>query len=194
MSRYDRSEVEGAFRHYFTVGPIVENWDAMAQLFTDDGVYRDHFYGMFTGPSEISRYLEGTMGAAPYVYNPLVWYTIDDDRVVYKVVNRADNPEPGAPALGFDSLQVLTYAGRGRWSAQEDWWVMYEMKKFAAEFREASSKFPMPDSPLSRRDWGDWVDWARPAEGHVAHPSWMDRDGFTPISGRADIDFGTRNS
>ncbi|NMD61385.1 UNVERIFIED_ORG: SnoaL-like protein [Nocardia globerula] len=195
LNTFDREEVEQAFRRYITVGLLHEDWVGFAELFTEDGEYRDHFYGTFTGPVEIGRYLEGTMGAAPAVYNPLVWYTIDGNRVVYKILNRVDNPEPGAPPIDFESLQIITYAGGGKWSAQEDWWVMYEMKQFGAAVAEASRKFPQPETAeLSRKDWGPWVDWARPEDGHIACPSWMTRDNFVPIRSRADIDFRVRNT
>jgi hypothetical protein len=81
----DRDEVEREFRRYFMTGPVLEDWQAWANLFTDDAKYFDHYYGTFTGPPEITAFLEGTMGAAPQVYSPLLWYVIDGDRVAYKV-------------------------------------------------------------------------------------------------------------
>lgn len=50
------------------------------------------------------------MGAAPQVYSPLVWYVVDGARVAYKVVNRADNPEPGGAPIDFPSYQFIEYA------------------------------------------------------------------------------------
>ena len=85
-----------AFRHYFLTGPVGEDWVAWSQLFTDDAPYFDHFYGTFRGPHEIQMFLESTMSFAPHVYSPLVWYNIDGDQIVYKVVNRADNPNRAA--------------------------------------------------------------------------------------------------
>lgn len=43
------------------------------------------------------------MSFAAHVYSPLVWYNIDGNQVVYKVTNRADNPEPGGPPIEFPS-------------------------------------------------------------------------------------------
>jgi hypothetical protein len=60
----DIGEAEREFRRYFMTGPFLEDWHAWANLFTDDATYFDHFYGTFTGPDEITRFLEGTMGAA----------------------------------------------------------------------------------------------------------------------------------
>jgi ketosteroid isomerase-like protein len=75
----DVAEVEREFRHYCMTGPVLEDWQAWANLFTDDATYFDHFYGTFTGPAEITRFLEGTMGASPQVYSPLVWYVVDGE-------------------------------------------------------------------------------------------------------------------
>jgi hypothetical protein len=107
----DTAEVEREFRRYFMTGPVLEDWQAWAGLFTDDATYFDHFYGTFTGPAEITRFLEGTMGAAPQVYSPLVWYVVDGTRVAYKVLNRADNPQPGGQPIDFPSYQFIEYAG-----------------------------------------------------------------------------------
>ena len=124
----DVEEVEREFRRYFMTGPVLEDWQAWAGLFTDDATYFDHFYGTFTGPAEITKFLEGTMGAAPQVYSPLVWYVVDGTRVAYKVLNRADNPQPGGQPIDFPSYQFIEYAGDGKWRSEEDVWLLPEMK------------------------------------------------------------------
>jgi hypothetical protein len=195
MAEFGRDEVEAAFRHNYLTGPVHEDWVAWSQLFTDDGVYADHFYGRFRGPAEIQRYVEATMGAAPHVYAALVWYNIDGSHVVYEVMNRADNPEPGGPTIEFPSLQVLRYAGDNKWSSQEDWWILYEMKKFNAAYQEARRLHdPDHSGKMSRLDFGDWVDWARPEPGHAVSPSWLGRDDVDVITSIRDLTFGERVS
>jgi hypothetical protein len=192
--RPDPTEVEREFRHYFMTGPVLEDWHAWANLFTDDATYFDHFYGTFTGPEEITRFLEGTMGAAPQVYSPLVWYVADGARVAYKVLNRADNPEPGASPIDFPSYQFISYAGSGKWRSEEDVWIPAEMKQFARRYDDAAREHPQTsEQKLRRLDWGPWVDWARPDPGHQAAPSWLGKDGFRPFAGIDDIDFGVRS-
>jgi len=174
---FSRDEVEGAFRHYFRTGQLEEDWVAWSQLFTDDAVYYDHYYGKFRGPKEIEQFLEYTMGFASHVYNPLVWYNIDGSRVVYKIVNRADNPQPGGPPIEFPSLQIIEYAGDGKWSSEEDWWIMAEMKRFSKQYEAACAQYdPEHRQKLSRADWGNWVDWAKPPAGHQPKPSWVGKD------------------
>jgi len=190
----DRAEMEREFRRYYMTGPVLEDWEGWANLFADDASYFDHFYGTFTGPDEITEFLEGTMGAAPQVYTVLLWYVIEGDRVAYKVLNRADNPEPGQPPIDFPSYQFIQYAGDGKWRSEEDVWLLAEMKRFAAAYAEAEDRFPQTlQQKLSRADWGPWVDWARPHPGHDASPSWLHRDGFTPFRSIRDIQVGVRS-
>jgi hypothetical protein len=192
-TEYGRDEVESAFRRYFLTGPVGEDWVAWSRLFTDDAVYNDHFWGTFGGPAEIQRFLEGMMSFAAHVYSPLVWYNIDGAQVVYQVVNRADNPEPGGEPIDFPSLQVIRYAGEGMWSSEDDWWTVAEMKLFNQRYTSAWDRAgDRALDPLSRSDWGPWVDWARPAEGHRAKPSWLGRN-VPPISRMSDMDVGVRH-
>ena len=182
---YDRDEVEAAFRHYFLTGPVGEDWVAWSQLFTPDATYNDHFWGTFHGPAEIQRFLEGTMSFAAHVYSPLVWYNIDGAQIVYKVVNRADNPEPGGEHFEFPSLQVIQYAGDGKWASEDDWWTVQEMKLFNQRYAAARERAgDKARDPLSRLDWGSDVDWARPP-GHETRPSWLGKD-VPPIYSMAD--------
>ncbi|HLG66243.1 MAG TPA: nuclear transport factor 2 family protein [Acidimicrobiales bacterium] len=192
MTTVDRAEVEAAFRHYFLTGPVLEDWAAWSRLFTDDAVYFDHFYGRFRGPAEIQKFLESTMGFAPHVYSPLAWYNIDGDRVVYKVWNRADNPDPAGPPAQFPSLQIIEYAGEGRWRSEEDWWILREMKRFNEEYEAMCAAAARPDfkHEMSRRDWGP-IDWARPPEGHRPAPSW-ERGGSPVVRSVREMDFGER--
>lgn len=193
MSRFARDEIEQAFRHYFMVGPVNEDWIAWSQLFTDDAVYFDHYYGRFRGPKEIELFLESTMMAGRHCYTSLVWYNIDGDRIVWKGLNTADHPDPSRPPFTFPSLQIIEYAGDGRWSSEEDWWMKDEMIAFAKGYAEACRTID-PDYPdrLSRRHWGD-IEWARPPEGHVAHPSWLGREHEVPRIGRVEeMTFGER--
>jgi ketosteroid isomerase-like protein len=189
---YSRAEVEEAFRHYFLTGPVLENWAAWSELFTEDAVYFDHFYGRFRGPEEIQKFLESTMGFAPHVYSPLEWFNIDRNQIVYKVWNRADNPDPGGPAAQFPSLQIIQYAGDGKWSSEEDWWMVKEMKEFNKAYDAMCAAAGKPDfkNEMSRRDWGP-IEWARPPEGADARPSWQSGETMVVASVR-EMTFGER--
>jgi hypothetical protein len=189
-----RDEMEKQFRHYFMTGPVHEDWVAWSQLFTEDATYTDHMWGVFHGPSEIAQFLDGTMSFASHVYSALIWYNIDGNRIVYKVVNRADNPEPGGTPIEFPSLQVIEYAGDGKWASEDDWWTIAEMKEFNLRWQAAVAKFGAPgEDNLSRKNWGSWVDWARPEPGDVPKPSWFGRSDVPRISSMREMTFGTRH-
>jgi SnoaL-like domain len=191
-SNYSRAEVEEAFRHYFLTGPVGEDWVAWSRLFTDDAVYYDHFYGRFRGPAEIQKFLEATMGFAPQVYSPLDWYNLDGDRIVYKVWNRADNPDPAGPPAQFPSLQIIQYAGDGKWSSEEDWWLVKEMKQFNIDYENMCQAAGKSDfkNEMSRRDWGP-IRWARPPDGALPEPSWQ-RSETQVVTSVREMDFGER--
>jgi ketosteroid isomerase-like protein len=194
MSNHSRDEVEAAFRTYFQVGPVGEDWIGWSQLFTDDAVYTDHYWGVFRGPEEIQQFLESTMSTVPGVYTAMEWYVIDGDRVVWKGLNRGDNPDPDGPDLNFPSLQVMTYAGDGKWSSEEDWWIAYEMQQFGKRYAEAlATHDPDFGQQMTRRNWGTAVDWARPAPGHVAKPSWLGRDDVVPARRLSELTVGERH-
>jgi hypothetical protein len=190
---FPRDEVEQAFQRYFKVGIVNEDWVAWSQLFTDDATYHDHFWGTFRGPGEIERFLEGTMSGAPQVYSAYHWHVIDGDRVVYQIVNQADSPVPGESPMGFNSVQVLTYAGDGKFSSEEDWWVLYDMVRFRNQWLAALERGTDPHyaQRMSRANWGDVPDWAKPDPGHEPSPSWLGKD-VTPILTMRDMTFGTR--
>jgi hypothetical protein len=189
---YGRDEIEQAFRHYFLTGPVLEDWASWSQLFADDAVYFDHFYGRFRGPAEIKKFLESTMGFAPHVYSPLEWYNLDGNRIIYKVWNRADNPDPSGPPAQFPSLQIIEYAGDGKWSSEEDWWLVKEMKQFNNDYEamcEAAGKADFK-AEMSRRDWGP-IAWARPPHDAHATPSWQ-RGETQLVASVHEMTFGER--
>lgn len=192
VASFPRAEVEAAFRQYFHVGPVMEDWIAWSQLFTDDAVYLDHYYGRFRGPKEIELFLESTMMAGRHCYTSLVWFNIDGHRVVWQGLNTADHPDPTQPPFTFPSLQVVEYAGDGKWSSEADWWIKSEMVAFAKGYADACRAAGDTVDPMSRGHWGD-IEWARPPKGHVARPSWWGREHEVPAVRRIEeMQFGER--
>ena len=78
---YPREEIEAAFRHHRHLNDT-QQWDAYADLFTDDGIYVEHEMGTFRGREAIRAWIVPCM--APLVNAgwdyPLDWSIIDGRR------------------------------------------------------------------------------------------------------------------
>ncbi|MCW2780247.1 MAG: hypothetical protein JWR35_696 [Marmoricola sp.] len=131
---HTRAEIEEAFTAYQTeVDRIVKasDWAAFANMFTEDATYREHAYGDFSGRAEITTWITKTMGSYPgNLMNgfPIGWYVIDEptSRVICDVRNLMPDPGDGSE-LEASNITILTYAGNGLWSCEED---IYNPAKF----------------------------------------------------------------
>lgn len=124
MGRFSASELDAAFRRYWQTGAVGENWDAWADLFTEDATYVEHHYGTFGGREAIRRWITGTMATFPgsaMPHFPVEWYVVDEERgwVIAQVWNRMADPGDGSVHQAAN-ITILHYAGHGRWSYEED--------------------------------------------------------------------------
>ena len=167
MGGHSRDEVEEAFRQYWRTGAVDEDWEAWADLFTEDAVYVEHVLGSMQGRAQIKPWITQIMAAYPELYTVYEWHMIDGDRVVFYMQNRRDNPEPGAPPIDFPGISILHYAGDGTWDLEEDFWAFPAAQKAQATYVEARAKHDADHSArMSRAHWPDAPDWARgPAHG-----------------------------
>ena len=124
---YSRDELEAAFGDYQDeVGRIAGSgeWARFADLFAEDATYREHAYGDFEGREQIRAWIVRTMTTFPgsaMTRFPIEWHVVDEDRgrIVCEVWN--DLPDPGdGERHGASNLTILTYAGDGLWSREED--------------------------------------------------------------------------
>ncbi len=184
MARFRRSEVEEAFAHFFRLGCVVEDWAGWADLFTEDARYVEHFWGELRGRDEIRTWIEPVMKGVPEIYTVLEWYLIDDDKVVWALQNRRDNPDPdGPPFFDFPGLSVAWYAGDGRWASEEDYWDVKGARRTAEAYAAAcATTRPDLDTRLSRKHWPAGPHWARLDGEGPARPSWYGRDDLPAIT------------
>lgn len=124
-------------------------WEELPSLFTEDAEYVEHAFGTFHGREEIGRWAVKTMTAYPgrvMTGFPLAWHVVDapSGRVICELRNLMPDPGDGS-ALEESNITILTYAGDGLWSREED---VYNPMRFA---RMAT-------------------DWARRAEAHGTLP------------------------
>ncbi len=127
MGRWSRAELEEAFANYQKVARTAGesgNWDAWADLFTEDATYIEHLYGRMGGREAIRRWITKTMAQYPndeMIHFPIEWYIIDEERgwVVCQVWNRMADPGDGSLHQEYN-FTLLKYAGDGKWSYEED--------------------------------------------------------------------------
>jgi hypothetical protein len=121
------------------------DWTGFADNFTEDATYVEHAFGTFRGRDAIREWSVATMTSFPgsvMTGFPLAWQVVDADaaRLVCEVRNLMPDPGDGS-ALEQSNLTIMTYAGDGLFSREED---VYNPLRF-----------------LSMS-----VDWARRAEAH----------------------------
>jgi len=127
MSKYSREELESAFQDYQDEVDRIAgsgDWARFADLFTEDATYVEHAYGNFSGREEIRTWITSTMTAFPgseMPHFPITWYLVDEERgrIVCDVYNELHDPGDGQPH-GASNITILTYAGDGLWSCEED--------------------------------------------------------------------------
>jgi ketosteroid isomerase-like protein len=135
MGEHSRDEIEQAYAHYRATAAEAGasgQWDAWADLFTEDAVYIEHLYGRFEGREAIRQWISSTM-AEPLNREmtdfPADWWVIDEDRgwVVCAVWNRMQDIGDGELHQAIN-WSLLKYAGDNQWSYEED---IYNVSEFA---------------------------------------------------------------
>src|SRR5947199_9103153 len=95
MGGHNRDEVEEAFRHYIRTGAVLEDWEAWADLFTDDAVYIEHVLGTMAARAQINPWITQIMAAYPELYPVYDWHMIYGDPMAFYMQNRRCNPASG---------------------------------------------------------------------------------------------------
>ena len=136
MAIASRAEVERAFQHYLKVGAYGRDWNAWADLFTDDAVYVEAQYGTFNGREAIRKWITTVMAGVPDMYfPPVTWQLIDNGQVCFCIDNAYPNPQGGAP-IAFPTVTYLQYRD-GLWSREEDIYDVRASLAARAAFRAA---------------------------------------------------------
>jgi ketosteroid isomerase-like protein len=116
---HDRREVEEAWRHFIAVGDSGD-WNAWADLHSEDGVWIEHHLGVFRGREAIRKAIVEVMKPVPMMLFPVEWHMVDGNRVVFYPWQVFPDPKGGDAIHRFGCVTVLEYAGEGLWSLQED--------------------------------------------------------------------------
>ena len=172
MSRFDRDELERAFRTYWRTGAVGEDWDGWADLFTEDCVYIEHMYGTMRGREAVRQWIVPIMAKYRELYTGYEWHVIDEDRgqVVFYVQNRRDHPS-GTGTIDFPGVTILDYAGGRQWKQEEDYWSVKGREVAMAAYEDACRRHD-PEHPRkhTRLDWGHGPDWTRGGRSYAERP------------------------
>jgi hypothetical protein len=161
MATFDIEEVETAFRRFWNIGMIREDWNAWADLFTEDVVYYERVLGTMHGRETVRSWIVPLMEKYGEIYGVYDWHEVDPSgRVVFRMINRRDHPS-GQGHMDFPGVTVLQYAGNDQWSMEEDYWAEklgvqqfqeYEaaLKKHDPDHRNKRTRKKRGQSPFSR--------------------------------------------
>lgn len=145
MTTASRAEVDAAFKKYLEVGAFNRDWNAWADLFTEDALYYECQYGTFHGREEIRQWIVSTMAGVPDMYfPPPKWRLIDPPHVAFCIDNVYPNPaDPNGPPIGFPTVTHLEYRD-GLWSLEEDIYDVRASVRAREAFRAAGGTAPPP--------------------------------------------------
>ena len=167
---FDRDEVEAAFRNYWSLGAVGEDWDAWCdECFTDDVTYVEHILGNKQGREAVRAWIKPTMEEYGAIYTAYEWHMVQPDgRVVVYMQNRRDNPEPGEAPIDFPGVTILQYAGDGKFSLEEDFWSLPEGIDTAKRYAAACKQFDSDHAnKRTRSNWGNGPEWAQGASTYA---------------------------
>jgi len=124
---FTRAELTAAFATFEqTVANAARtrDWDAWVSHYTPDVDYIEHAMGTMKGRAQVREWIYRTMTAFPGSHMtafPSRWSVIDEPtgRVIIELENPMRDPGDGT-IIGATNISIITYAGDGLWSRQED--------------------------------------------------------------------------
>lgn len=157
-SRFSRAELAQAFAVFeATVDQAARtrDWDAWVAHYTPDVDYVEHAHGTMKGRDEVRDWIYRTMTTFPGSHMtafPALWHVIDEDtgRVICELNNPMRDPGDGT-VISATNISIITYAGGGLWSRQEDVYNPMEFMRAAMAWCRKAAKFGNLDEEAA--DW-----------------------------------------
>ena len=125
--RFSRAELTDTFATFeATVARAADtrDWDAWVSHYTPDVDYIEHAMGTMRGREQVRDWIYATMTTFPGSHMtafPSLWSVIDEStgRVIIELDNPMRDPGDGT-IISATNISIITYAGDGLWSRQED--------------------------------------------------------------------------
>jgi hypothetical protein len=124
FSRDELIEAFAKFEQTVDDAAQTRNWDPWVDQYTDDVLYVEHAAGTMRGREQVRPWIWQTMESFPGSYMtsfPSLWSVVDEARG--RIICELDNPmrDPGdGTIISATNISIVTYAGDGLWSRQED--------------------------------------------------------------------------
>ena len=132
---FDRAEVAAAVEAKNAAQ--ARAFSTMAEFFTDDAVLVDSGAGRFEGRAAIERFLATSDELTAGWSMPVEWVSIDGEHVTVKLTMRLPGPRDDGSQRDIPAVSILTYAGSGRFSSQEDFYSSDRLRALLAELAGA---------------------------------------------------------
>ncbi len=120
------------------------DWNAWADLHTQDCIWVEHHLGTFRGREAIRETILKVMRSVPMMEFPVEWHAIAGNRVVYYPWQVLPDPTGGNEIYRFGCVTILEYAGDGLWSRQEDLYNPAEGQALFERWIEAGGRLHHP--------------------------------------------------
>jgi hypothetical protein len=141
---HPRDEVEAALQEYLRLGALEEDWEAWADLFTDDALYEEHQLGTFRGRAAIKDWIVATMKDYAAMTVWIEWSIIDGNRIALYVWNNLPDPTGTGQRFGFPNTTFLEYAGGGKFSWEADYYNPHDAEKVFRSWLDAGGRRSTP--------------------------------------------------
>ena len=121
---HSEQEIRATYERYVATRDRVEagelGWDALAAFFTDDATFIDPAWGRVEGIAAIREFLvESMVGLEDWEF-PHEWAMVQGDQLISRWQNRLPGRRGDGSFYEAPGYSLMTYAGDGRFSREED--------------------------------------------------------------------------
>lgn len=144
---FSLQEMSAAWEEFQRLGARGRDWPAWAALFTDDATYLEHCLGEYHGPDQIREWILSAMDPVACMTFSVDWAILQPPYLAFNIWNHMPDPAGGDARFSFSNLTLLTYAGNGKWSWEEDFYAPDGAGTTVMAWYRAGGQPTMPADP-----------------------------------------------